>query len=82
MAEAAEAQHQQAVLQLAREEEEKVEGRSDLIKDTLSKVAKTITEGLKESNKMFVELEEKRMKFEEQQKREDRQLQLQMMRLL
>ena len=47
--------------------------------DDLSKVAKTITEGLKDSDKMFLELEEKRMKFEEQQKREDRQFQLQMM---
>ena len=35
----------------------------------MSKVMTTVTEGLKESDKMFLELEEKRMKFEEQQKR-------------
>ena len=31
---------------------------------------------------MFMELEEKRMKFEEQQRREERQFQLQMMQML
>ena len=48
----------------------------------LSKVGKTITEGLKASDKMFLELEERRMKFEELQKREDRRFHLQMMQLL
>ena len=56
--------------------------KGEVIEDAISKVTKTITEGLKESDKMFLELEEKRMKFEEQQKREDRQFQLQMMQLL
>ena len=36
-------------------------------------------EGLKESDKIFLELEEKRMKFEEQQKREERQFQMQVL---
>ena len=48
----------------------------------MSKVMKSVTEGLKESDKMLLELEEKRMKFEEQQKREERQFQLQMMQIL
>ena len=48
----------------------------------VSKVMKTVTEELKESDKMFVELEEKRMKFEEQQRREERQFQLRMMQML
>ena len=46
------------------------------------KVMKTVTESLKENDKMFVELEVKRMKSEEQQKREERQFQLQMMQML
>ena len=55
--------------------------KGEVIEDALSKVEKTITEGLKESDKMFVELDEERMKVEEQQKRENRQFQLQMMQL-
>ena len=46
------------------------------------KVMKSVTDGLRESDKMFLELEEKRMKFEEQQRREERQFQLQMMQML
>ena len=53
-----------------------------MIQDALSKVEKSTTESLKESDKMFVELEEEMMKFEEQQKGEDRRFQLQMMQLL
>ena len=48
----------------------------------MSKVMKSVSESLKESDKMFVELEEKRMKFDEQQKKEERQFQLQMMQML
>lgn len=48
----------------------------------MSKVMKNVTEGLKESDKMYQELEEKRMKFEEQQRREERDFPLQMMRIL
>ena len=48
----------------------------------LMKVMNTVTETLKESDKMFLEVEEKRMKFEEQQKKEERQFQLQMMQML
>ena len=47
----------------------------------MSKVVKAATDGLKESE-MFVEPKEKRMKFEERQKREERQFQLQMMQML
>ena len=43
---------------------------------------KTMTAGLKSSDKMFTELEEKRMKFEEQQRKEDQEFQLKMMQLL
>lgn len=56
--------------------------KGEIVEDVMSKVMKSVTEGLKESDKMFLELEEKRMKFEEQQKREERQFQLQMMQIL
>ena len=48
----------------------------------MSKVMKTMTDGLKSSDKMFTELEEKRMKFEEQQRKEDQEFQLKMMQML
>ena len=56
--------------------------KGEVMEDVASKLVKTITEGLKESDRMFLELEEKRMKYEEQQKREERQFQLQIMQLL
>ena len=43
---------------------------------------KTVSEALKESDKLLLELEEKWVKFEEQQRREERQFQLQMMQML
>ena len=48
-----------------------------------SKVINTVTDtDLKESDKMFKELEEKRKTFEEQQRIEERQFQLPMMQML
>ena len=47
--------------------------KGEVIEDMMAKVMKSVTEGLK-SDKMFLELEEKRLKFEEQQKREERVL--------
>ena len=52
--------------------------KGEVVEDVMSKVMKTVTEGLRESDKMFLDMEEKRMKFEEQ-KREERKFQLQMM---
>ena len=56
--------------------------QEEVMESVVGKVMKAVMEGLKESDKMFVELEEKRMKFEQQQKREERQFQLQMMQML
>lgn len=63
-------------------EKKRKRSKGEVVEDVMSKVMKTVTEGLKESDKMLMELEEKRMKFEEQQKREERQFQLQMMQIL
>ena len=47
----------------------------------MSKVMKTIADGLRESDRMFMELEEKRMEMKAQQKREEWQCQLQLAQL-
>ena len=41
-----------------------------------------MTDGLRDSDKMFTELEEKRLNFEEQQRREEREFQLRMVQML
>ena len=56
--------------------------KAEMLEGIMSNAMKAVTEGLKESDRMFIELEEKRMKFEEQQKREERNFQLQMMQML
>ena len=48
----------------------------------MTKVVKTMSDGLRNSNKIFLELEEKQLKFEEQQKREEREFQLRMVQML
>lgn len=54
----------------------------DAFEEVVSKVMKTVTDGLRETDKMFLELEEKRMEHEAQQKREERQFQLQLAQML
>ena len=56
--------------------------KGEVLEDVMSKVMKTMIDGLKSSDKMFTEMEEKRMKFEEQQRKEDRGFQLKMMQML
>ena len=41
--------------------------RGEMVEDIVTKMIKSVTEGLKKSDKMFIELETKRMKFEEEQ---------------
>ena len=48
----------------------------------MTKAMKTATDGLKESEKMYVELEEKHMKFEERMKQKDQEFQKDMMKML
>ena len=45
--------------------------KGEVLKDAMTKVMKTTTDGLRNSDKTFIELEEKRLKFEEQQRREE-----------
>lgn len=57
-------------------------GKVEAFEEVVSKVMKTVTDGLRETDKMFLELEEKRMEMEAQQKREERQFQLQLAQML
>lgn len=52
-----------------------------MIEDIVTKMMNNVTEGLKESDKMFLELETKKIKFDEKQKKEERKFQLEMMRM-
>ena len=56
--------------------------KGEILEDVMTKVVKTMSDGLKNSDKMFLELEEKRLKFEEQQKHEEREFQLRMVQML
>ena len=56
--------------------------KGEVLEDAMTKVIKTMTDGLRSSDKMFMELEEKRLKFEEQQRREEQEFQLRMIQML
>ena len=56
--------------------------KGEIMEDVMVKVMKIVTDSIKSSDKMFSELEEKRLKFEEQQKREERDFQLKMFQML
>ena len=43
--------------------------KGEVVEDVMSKVMTTVTEGLKENDKMFLELEENWLRFEEQKRR-------------
>ena len=52
-----------------------------MFEGVMSKVMKTIADGLRESDRMFMKLEEKRIEMKAQQKREKWQFQLQLAQL-
>lgn len=56
--------------------------KKEIMEEVMTKAMKTVTVELKESEKMFVELEEKHMKFEERMKDKDREFQKEMMVML
>ena len=64
--------------------EKKRRNKGEVLDDIIiiMKMMKVMTDGLRDSDKMFIELEEKRLKFEEQQRREERQFQLCMVQML
>ena len=48
----------------------------------MTKVMKSVTDSMQSSDRMFVELEEKRMKFEAEQRKEERKFQFNMAQML
>lgn len=56
--------------------------KAEVMEDMMVKVMKSVTDSIKSSDKMFTDLEEKRLKFEEQQKREEREFQLKILQML
>lgn len=53
-----------------------------MLDDVITKVMKVMTDRLRDSDKIFTELEEKRLKFEEQQRREEHEFQLHVVQML
>ena len=62
--------------------EKKKRSKGEVLEDAMTKVMKTMNDGLRNSDKMFMELEEKGLKFEEQQRREEHEFQLRMIQIL
>ena len=55
--------------------------KGELLEDAMTKAMKIMTDGLGDSDKMFIDLEEKRMKFEENQRSEECEFKLQMVQM-
>jgi len=56
--------------------------KAEVMEDIMAKAMKTMTDGIKESEKMFIDLEEKHMKFEEKMKERDHKFQKEMMKMV
>ena len=56
--------------------------KGEIIEEVVTKAMKTVTDGLKESEKMFLEMEERQMNFEERMRRQDQEFQMQMMKMM
>ena len=55
--------------------------KGEVLEDVMTKAMKVMTDGLRDSDKMFIELEEKRMKFEEKKRREECEFKLHMVQM-
>jgi len=60
----------------------RIRTRDDKIDDMMKNVVSAVVDAQKESDKMYLEMEEKRMKYEAEQRREEREFQLKVMSLL
>ena len=52
------------------------------IMEVMTKTLKTVTDGFKETEMMMVELEEKKMEFEQRMRKQDHELQMEMMKMI
>ena len=55
--------------------------KAEIMEEVVTKVMKTVTEGIKQSEKMLVELEEKQMLFEERMRQKDREFHTEVMKM-
>lgn len=60
----------------------RIRTRDDKIEDMMKNVVSAVVDAQKESNRMYLEMEEKGMKYEAEQRREEREFQLKVMSLL
>ena len=56
--------------------------KADVMEEVMTKTMKTVTDGFKDTEKMMVQLEEKQMEFEERMRKQDREFQMEMMRMI
>lgn len=56
--------------------------KGEVVEQVVTKVMKKVTEGLRDGDRLYAEMEQKRLQFEVQQKWEERQFQLQMMQCI
>jgi len=55
--------------------------KAKIMEEVVTKAMKTVTEGFNESEKMLLELEEKKMLFEERMKQKDREFHMEIMKM-
>ena len=55
--------------------------KAEKMEEVMTKTLKTVTDGFKETE-MMIELEEKQMKFEERMRKQDREFQMEMMKMI
>ena len=60
---------------------ERKRAKAEIMEEVVTKAMKTVTEGIKESEKMLVELEEKQMLFEERMRQKDREFHMEVMKM-
>ena len=56
--------------------------KGEIMEEMMTKVMKSVTDSMQSSDRMFVELEERRMKFEAEQRKEEREFQLRLAQML
>ena len=55
--------------------------KGEVMEDMMTKVMKSVTDSMQNSDRMFLELEERRMKFEAEQRRQEREFPLRMVQM-
>jgi len=56
--------------------------KGEIIEEVITKAMKTVTDGMKESEKMFLEMEERQMEFQERMRQKDQEFHMRMMQMM